>query len=96
MTPEWKIQKKIVDFLEKQEWFTCIKQIKTSKNGIPDLLVLTGNSKHFWIEVKTEVWKLSVLQKFVIKGLRENWDYVIVPYGFDDFLKQYNEYKEQI
>ena len=87
---ESKIQKKITDFLKK-EWYEVIKITSSNKNGIPDLLALTGNSKHLWIEVKVEKGKLSELQKYVIKWLEQLWDIVLVPYGYEDFIKQYNQ-----
>jgi len=85
MTPEQKIQTKIIKFL-KEKWYEPIKLIKTSKNWIPDLIVPLWDWKHIWIEVKTEVWKLSTLQKYIIKGLESIWDIVIVPYWYDDFI----------
>ncbi len=87
MTPEWKIQNKIIKYLEWLEHLP-IKLIKTNKNWIPDLLILLGDNKHLWIEVKTETWHLSKLQEFMIKKLEQKWDKVIVPYWYDDFLEQ--------
>ena len=66
--------------------------IKTNKNGIPDLLVLFWPWTHYWVEVKQETWKLSKIQEYRIKKLREAWDIVLVPYGFNDFIKQYEEF----
>lgn len=89
---ESKIQKKIIDYLKK-EWCEIIKITQSNKNGIPDILCLTGDWGHLWIEVKQEKWKLSKLQEYVIKGLREIWDIVIVPYWYDDFIEKYNALK---
>jgi len=89
MTPEGKLQAKIIKHLEK-DGFKCIKMIKTSKNWIPDLLVRQWGGKIFWIEVKTETWRTSPLQDFVIKELRKDGDIVLIPYWWDQFLEQYN------
>ena len=47
-----------------------VKLIQTSKNGIPDLLLLKDGIASF-IEVKTETGRLSELQKYRIKQLEE-------------------------
>lgn len=82
---ESKIQSRIIKHLEKL-WYTPLKIIKLSKSGYPDLLVLTGMEKHFWIEVKQETGKLSEIQKYRIEELESKGDKVIVAYGYDDFL----------
>ena len=87
---EWWIQTKIQKFLEKK-WFICINMIKTNKNWIPDLQILIWNWKHFWIEVKQKTWILSKIQEFRIKKLRENWDIVLIPYWYEDFINKYKE-----
>jgi len=84
------VQSKIINFLN-QKWYICIKQIKTNYNWVPDLLVLTWNNEHFWIEVKTESWKLSELQKYRIEKFKEIWDTVLVVYWFNDFLNKFDK-----
>ena len=69
-----------------------IKTIKVSPNWVPDLICFK-EWKHFFIEVKTEVWRTSALQDYVIKQLRENWSYVIVPYWYEDFIIKYKDYE---
>ena len=83
------IQAKIIKYLKKEWWFT-IKTIKVSPNGIPDLICFRWG-KHLFIEVKQENGKLSPLQDYVIKQLRENGDEVIIPYWFKDFIIKYEE-----
>lgn len=56
-------QKKIIDRLEKQDYYV-INLIKTNKNGISDLLALKENERPMFIEVKTKIGVLSELQKF--------------------------------
>ena len=90
MTPEWKLQKKITDFLEKQQWCICVKQIKTNLNWMPDLLILPWDWICYFIEVKTKTGKLSELQKYRIKKFEEMWYVALVPYGWEDFLEQFN------
>lgn len=70
MKSEQQIQTKIKTKLESEGW-TVIKLIKTSMNGIPDLLALK-QGKSMFIEVKQESGKLSELQKLRIQQLRDN------------------------
>lgn len=62
-------QTKIKKQLEKDGWFV-IKLIKTSVNGIPDLMALK-NGETIFIEVKQPKGVLSEIQKYRIKELRE-------------------------
>lgn len=62
-------QTKIKKQLEKEGWFV-IKLIKTSVNGIPDLMALK-NGETIFIEVKQPKGVLSEIQKYRIKELRE-------------------------
>lgn len=62
-------QTKIKKQLEKDGWFV-IKLIKTSINGIPDLMALK-NGETIFVEVKQPTGTLSEIQKYRIKELRE-------------------------
>ena len=63
------IQTKIKKKLEADGW-TVVKLIKTSMNGIPDLLALKDGCCQF-IEVKQPKGVLSPIQEYVIKELRK-------------------------
>ena len=79
---ESKRQAKIIAKLQKEGWL-CIKLIKTSCNGIPDLLCLK-NGKTMFIEVKQPDGKLSELQNVRIGQL--------LALGFD--VKVWTDYKK--
>jgi Holliday junction resolvase len=64
---EQAIQTKIIKKLE-QDGFYVVKLIKTSKNGLMDLMALK-NGKTMFIEVKQDKGILSEIQKFRIKEL---------------------------
>ena len=64
---EQKIQTKIIKKLELNGWYV-VKLIKTSKNGIMDLMALRNGITMF-IEVKQPNGVLSEIQKFRIKEL---------------------------
>ena len=66
---EQQIQSKIKKKLQEQGWYVT-KLIKTSTNGIPDLLAIK-NGKAMFIEVKREQGKLSPLQQLRIQELSE-------------------------
>jgi len=66
---EQQIQSKIKKKLQEQGWYVT-KLIKTSTNGIPDLLAIK-NGKAMFIEVKREQGKLSPLQQLRIQELSD-------------------------
>ena len=68
MELEQRIQTKIITKLQKEGWF-CLKIIKLSKAGYPDILC-HRNGETMYIEVKRPTGKLSELQKVRIKELR--------------------------
>lgn len=65
---ESKIQKQIIDYLKKNNYYV-IKLITTSINGIPDILAIKNDV--LFIEVKSEKGKLSPLQEYRIKELKD-------------------------
>ena len=67
---EQQIQSKIKRKLQERGWYVT-KLIKTSTNGIPDLLAIKFG-KAMFIEVKREQGKLSPLQELRIEELRES------------------------
>ena len=66
---ESKRQAKIIAKLTQEGWL-CVKLIKTSVNGIPDILCLK-NGETMFIEVKQPDGKLSELQRIRIQQLKE-------------------------
>ena len=64
---ESKRQAKIISKLTQEGWL-CVKLIKTSCNGIPDIMALKGG-KTMFIEVKQPDGKLSELQNVRIGQL---------------------------
>ena len=66
---EQQLQKKIINQLQKEGWL-CVKLIRTSLNGIPDLLCLR-NGVTMFVEVKRPNGKLSELQKVRIDQLKQ-------------------------
>jgi Holliday junction resolvase len=74
---ESKIQAKIIKRFT-DAGYLVIKLIKTSKNGIPDLMILK-DGKVLFVEVKRPLLgKLSKVQEYRIKELKE--------YGFDTLI----------
>ena len=65
---ESEVQRKITLQLEKRGWLV-VKLIKTTMNGIPDLMALKDGRTVF-IEVKTDKGVTSELQKFRHEKLR--------------------------
>ena len=70
---ESKYQAKIIKQMEKDGWYV-IKLIVTNKNGIPDLVCFRNKDKLevIFIEVKGEKTKVSKLQEYRIKELKQH------------------------
>lgn len=83
MALEQNLQKKIQKKLEADGWL-CVKLIKTTMNGIPDLMALKDGQTMF-VEVKTPKGVLSELQKIRINQLRKQGFEVKIwtDYGID-------------
>jgi|TARA_R100000988_G_scaffold98974_2_gene67545 hypothetical protein len=67
---EQQIQSKRIKELEAKGYYV-IKLIKTNKNGIPDLLAIPPNCEVLFSEVKTPKGRVSALQKYRLKELKE-------------------------
>lgn len=80
---EQQLQTRIKNKLQKEGW-EIVKLIKTSWNGIPDLMCLRKGETMF-IEVKKTTGVLSELQKIRIKQLRDQGFTVkiLTDYGTD-------------
>ena len=68
---EQQIQSKRIKELESEGYYV-IKLIKTNKNGIPDILAIHPDKGVLFSEVKTPKGKLSKLQEFRLKELKEH------------------------
>jgi len=67
---EQQIQSKRIKELEAEGYYV-LKLIKTNKNGIPDLLAIPKNCGVVFSEIKTPRGRVSVLQKYRLKELKE-------------------------
>jgi len=81
---EQQIQKKITDQLTNDGWFV-IKLMKTSINGIPDLMALKNGTTKF-IEVKKPRGIISEIQKYRIKQLRKQGFEAVVMDGIGSII----------
>lgn len=68
---EQKIQSQRIKQLEEQGYYV-IKLIKTNKNGIPDLVAIPPDCGVLFSEVKRPEGKLSKLQEFRLKELKNH------------------------
>ena len=68
---EQQIQNKRIKELEAEGYYV-IKLVMTNKNGIPDLIAIPPNCGVLFSEVKTPTGKVSELQKYRIKELKEH------------------------
>ena len=70
MATEQQIQTKRIKQLEAEGYYV-LKLIKTNKNGIPDIVAIPPNAQVIFSEVKTPKGKLSPLQEYRLKELKE-------------------------
>ena len=68
---EQEIQKKRIIQLESESYYV-IKLINTNKNGIPDLIAIPPNSDVLFSEIKKPNGKVSKLQEFRLKELKNH------------------------
>lgn len=59
---------------------------KWGLRGWPDRLILTGNGRHFWLELKRETGRLRAAQIVRIDLLRRAGDMVYVPFSREAVL----------
>lgn len=91
MISESRIQATIVSTF-KRNGIQAIKQ-PSPPRGIPDLLVLVGGGKHFWIECKTATGQLLPWQKTFHRKLRKSGDQVYVCRSRDEALKALEDFQ---
>ncbi len=68
---EQQIQSKRIKELEADGYYV-LKLIKTNKNGLPDLIGIPPNCNVIFSEVKTKKGKVSPLQEYRLKELKEH------------------------
>ena len=83
MLTEQQVQTKKIKELEAEGYYV-LKLVKTNKNGIPDLLALHPEKGILFCEVKRADGKLSPLQEYRIKELKEKGFKTEVHYGKND------------
>ncbi len=68
---EQQIQSKRIKELEAEGYYV-IKLVKTNKNGIPDLVAIPKDCEVLFSEVKTPKGKVSKLQEYRLKELKDH------------------------
>ena len=68
---EQQLQTKKIKQLEADGYYV-LKLIKTNKNGIPDLLALHPNNEVLFVEVKTKKGRVSKLQEYRMKEIKDH------------------------
>jgi len=68
---EQQIQSKRIKQLESEGYYV-LKLMQTNKNGIPDVIAIPPNSGVLFSEIKTPKGRLSKLQEYRLKELKEH------------------------
>lgn len=61
---EASIEKRLVEGVKKLGGM-CLKFVSPSTPGVPDRIVITADGKVIFVELKTEIGRLSKIQKYV-------------------------------
>ena len=87
---EKQIERRLVDGVRKNNGM-CLKFTCPGLPGVPDRIVLTSDGRVYFVELKTEIGRLSNIQKWVIEEMRWRGHDVKVLWGPDavkEFLKE--------
>lgn len=87
------IEKHLVDMIKMLDGM-CLKFISPSNAGVPDRLVILPSGKIIFVELKTDVGRLSKIQEHTIDEMKKRNADVRVLYGMKDVEDFLNEVKE--
>lgn len=79
---EAKVQKKIIDWLEKQDCYV-VKTIVSNKKGVPDILACTPKGRFVAIEVKYGTNKATKLQQYNLNRIAAKGGIAFVAYDLE-------------
>lgn len=65
----------------------CLKQNVIGRRGYPDRLIITKDGRYIWVELKTDIGKLSEGQKAAIEELQAHGAEVYITFGFIEAMK---------
>lgn len=79
---ESRIERRLVDGVKKLGGM-CIKFTSPGTPGVPDRLIITATGRVIFVELKTEVGRLSKLQRYIIGEMQKRGADVRVVKGID-------------
>lgn len=80
---ESQIEKRLVEGVKKLGGM-CLKFVSPSTAGVPDRIVITADGRVIFVELKTEVGRLTKIQRYVIGEMRKRGADVRVVKGLDE------------
>ncbi len=92
--PEQKIQKSIINLLERKGWFVLKTHGNMYQSGLPDLFAIHWGYGHRWIEVKNpKSFHFTSAQKQIFPQLVENGSgvWVLVAGTEDEYSKLFKD-----
>ncbi|MBR1760908.1 MAG: VRR-NUC domain-containing protein [Schwartzia sp.] len=90
---EKQIERRLVEGVKKRGGL-CYKFVSPGHPGVPDRIVIKPDGKVIFVELKTDTGRLSKLQNYTIRELREHGADVRVIWGLDGVSKLLEEVGE--
>jgi len=82
MMTEASIEKRLVEGVKKLGGI-CLKFVSPSTPGVPDRIVITADGRVIFVELKTEIGRLSKIQKYVTGEMLKRGADVRIVKGLD-------------
>jgi len=80
---ESRIERHLVDGVKKLGGM-CLKFVSPSTPGVPDRLIITAQGKVIFVELKTEIGRLSKIQRYVTGEMQKRGADVRIVKGLDE------------
>ena len=93
MLTEASIEKRLVEGVKKLGGM-CLKFVSPSTPGVPDRIVITADGRVIFVELKTEIGRLSKIQKYVTGEMLKRGADVRIVKGLDQVKQLLVEIEE--
>ena len=71
MAAEAQLQNNVIKYLTRKGWM-CNKTIKMSKSGWADVIAISPDGRHLWLEIKGPNGRVSEIQAWTIQQMKQH------------------------